>query len=164
MPKMEGKQVVIDEIKEKLERAVSVVVVNYRGLTVEQDTELRAGAREAGIEYKVYKNTMLRFAVKGTKFEELADSFKGPTAIALSYDDATGAARAVNAVASKYEALQFKAGVVEEKLYDSEGIKAIANIPSKDELLAKLLGSLKSPISSFVRVTKAIADSKEEVA
>ncbi|MCT4611974.1 MAG: 50S ribosomal protein L10 [Clostridia bacterium] len=161
MAKIEAKQVVIDEIKGKLDKAVSVVLVNYRGLTVEQVTELRAGAREAGVEYKVYKNTMLNFALEGTAFEGLKDSLAGPTAIAFSYDDPTSAARVLNTVAKKYEALEFKAGVVEEKLYDAEGIKAIANIPSKEELLGKLLGSLKSPISSFAMVAKAIAEKKE---
>ena len=92
MPKIEAKQKVVNEIKEKLERASSVVLVDARGLTVEQDTKMRKALREAGVDYKVYKNTMVNFAIKGTEFEALAPHLEGPTSVAISYDDATAAA------------------------------------------------------------------------
>lgn len=153
MSKLEKKQVVVSEIKTKLENAVSVVLVNARGLTVQQDTELRRKFREANVDYKVYKNTMLRFAVKDTPFEGLCEFLEGPTSIAISYGEAIAAARIISK-----EPVEFKAGVVDNVVYDAEGIKAIANIPSREELLAKLLGSFKSPMASFARVIKAIAE------
>lgn len=162
MAKVEQKQVIVNEIKEKFSGASSAVLVDYRGLTVEQDTELRKKLREAGVEYKVYKNTMMNFAVKDTEFEPLKDYFEGPSAIAFSYDDPTNGPRIINQVASKYKALEFKAGVVEGKFYDIEGITKVAKIPPKEELLSKLLGSFNSPIASFARVVKAIADKKAE--
>lgn len=162
MAKVEQKQVVVNEIKEKLNGAASAVLVDYRGLTVEQDTELRKNLREAGVDYKVYKNTMMNFAVKDTEFEPLKDYFEGPSAIAFSYDDPTSGPRVLEGIASKHKALEFKAGVVEGKLYDAAGIAKIAKIPPKEELLSKLLGSFNSPIASFARVVKAIADKQAE--
>lgn len=162
VPKIEQKQLVIDGIKEKLNGAASVVVVDYRGLTVEQDTELRKKLREANVEYKVYKNTMVNFAVKDTEFEPLKDYLEGPSAFAFSYEDPTNGPRVLSEIASKYEALEFKAGVVESKLYDASAIEKIGKIPPKEELLSKLLGSFKSPIASFARVAKAIADKQAE--
>ncbi len=164
MPKVEQKQVVIDEIKQKLVKAASAVLVDHRGLSVEQDTELRKKMREAGIDYKVYKNTMMNFAVEGTQFEGLQSYFAGPSAIALSYDDPTAAARVVNEVAKKYPKLEFKAGVVEATVYDAKGIQAIADIPSREVLLSRLLGSFNAPMASFARVVKAIAEKQEEIA
>lgn len=164
MAKVEQKQVVVNEIKEKLEKAVSVVIVNSRGLTVEQDTALRKKLREAGVEYKVYKNTMINFAVKGTQFEGLSEFLSGPSAVAFSYEDATTAASILNAQAKDLKALQFKAGVIENVVYDAEGMKVIADIPSREVLLSKLLGSFKSPMSSFARVIQQIADKEPEAA
>jgi large subunit ribosomal protein L10 len=160
--KIEKKQEIVNEIKEKLSNAASVVLVDYRGLTVEQDTELRRNFREAGVEYKVYKNTMMNFAVEDTDFEPLKDYLEGPSAVAFSYDDPTNGPRIIEKIASKYKALEFKAGIVEGKFYDTEGITKVAKIPPKDELLSKLLGSFNSPIASFARVVKAIADKKAE--
>lgn len=162
MPKVEQKQTVVDSIKAKMEGASSIVLVDYRGLTVEEDTELRKTLRESNVEYKVFKNTMMNFAFKDTEFDELRKHLSGPTAIAISYDDPTAGARGLNDVAKKYKALEFKAGVVEGKYYDVSGITQVAAIPSKDELLSKLLGSLNSPIASFARVIKAVADEKAE--
>lgn len=161
MPKVEQKQVVIDEIKAKLENASSIVLVDYRGLTVEEDTDLRKTLREAGVEYKVYKNTMMSFAFKGTDFEELTNHLAGPSAIAISYEDATAGPRNLNDVAKKYKALEFKAGVVDGTYYDADGMKAVAAIPPRDVLLSRLLGSFKSPMSSFARVIKQIAEKEE---
>lgn len=157
MAKIDAKQVVVDEIKAKLNGASSIALVDYRGLTVEQDTTLRRELREAGVEYKVYKNTMVNFAIEGTEFAELSKHLEGPTAIAISYADATAGPRVLAKVAKANEKLEFKAGVVEGTYYDATGIAAIGNIAPREELLGRLLGSFKSPISSFARVIKEIA-------
>ena len=158
MAKVELKQPIVQEISENVKDAQSVVVVDYRGLTVDQDTKLRKELREAGVTYKVYKNTMMNFAFKGTDFESLAPVLEGPSAIAISKDDATAPARIVAKVAENAPALEIKAGVVEGTFYDAEGMKAIAKIPSRNELLSRLLGSLQSPMSNFARVINQIAE------
>jgi len=160
MPKIAEKQVVINEIKEKLDRAASIVLVNARGLTVEQDTTLRRKLREAGVDYKVYKNTMINFAVEGTDFSAIAPHLEGPTTVAISYDDPTAAARIISKEIKAMPVLEFKAGVIDKVYYDGKGVMAIANIPSREELLSKLLGSFKSPISTFARLVNQIAESK----
>ncbi len=157
MAKIEQKQVVVNEIKEKLEKAASVVMVDARGLTVDQDTVLRKQLREAGVDYKVYKNTMVHFAIQGTQFEGLDQYLSGPSAFAFSYGEATAAAAILNKVAKDAKALEFKAGVIEGVVYDAEGMKLVADIPSREVLLSKLLGSFKSPMSSFARVIDQIA-------
>ncbi len=162
MAKIEQKQVIVNEIKEKLEKAASVVLVDARGLTVEQDTELRKKLREAGVDYKVYKNTLINLAIKDTPFEILKDCLAGPSAVAFSYGEATTAASIINANLKAMKELEFKAGVIEGVLYDADGIKAVANIPSREVLLSKLLGSFKSPMSSFARVIDQVA--KKDVA
>jgi large subunit ribosomal protein L10 len=164
MAKVELKKPVVDEISELLNGAQSAVIVDYRGLTVEQDTALRKQLREAGVTYKVYKNTMINFAIKGTEFEELGKHLEGPTALAVSKDDATAPARILNKFAQTAEALELKAGVVEGTYYDQDGIKVIANVPSRDELLAKFLGSIQSPVTNFARVIKQIAEKNEATA
>ena len=161
MAKVELKKPIIDEIAENLNGAVGVVVADYRGLTVEQDTELRKQLREAGVVYKVYKNTYITKAIAGTEFESLKDKLEGPTAIAISKTDATAPARILNNFAKTAEKLQLKGGVVEGTFYDEKGIQVIASIPSRDELLSKLLGSLQSPITNFARVIKQVAEQKE---
>ena len=130
MAKVEQKQVVVNEIKEKLEKATSAVLVDARGLSVAEDTELRKQLREAGVDYKVYKNTMMNFAVEGTQFEGLKDYFEGPS-------------------------------VIEGTCYDAKGMVAVADIPSREVLLSRLLGSFQGPMASFARVIKAIADKDE---
>ena len=162
MPKIAEKQVVVNEIKEKLSKATSVVLVNARGLTVEQDTTLRRKLREGGVDYKVYKNTMVNFAVQGTDFEALTPHLEGPTTLAISYDDATSAARIISKELKAMPVIEFKAGVIDKTFYDGKGVVAIANIPSREELLSKLLGSFKSPISTFARLVSQIAESKEQ--
>ena len=164
MAKVEMKQPIVAEISELLDGAQAAVLVDYRGLTVAQDTELRKQLREAGVVYKVYKNTMVNFAIKGTAFEELGAHLEGPTAIAVSKDDATAPARILFNFSKTAEALELKAGVVDGTYYDQDGIKVIATIPSRDELLAKFLGSIQSPITNFARVIKQIAEKNEEVA
>lgn len=162
MAKVEQKQVVVDQIKAKLEGASSILLVDYRGLTVDQDTKLRKELREAGVEYKVYKNTMVNFAVQGTEFEAISKHLEGPTAIAISYDDATAGARVLAKVAKANDKLEFKGGVVEGTYYDANGMLAIGNIAPREELLGRLLGSFKSPMSSFARVIKQVAEKDAE--
>ena len=158
MAKVELKQPIVEEISANIKDAQSVVVVDYRGLTVEQDTQLRKAMREAGITYKVYKNTMMNFAFKGTEFESLAPVLEGPSAIAISKEDATAPARVIAKFAKDAPALEIKAGVVEGTFYDASGMQAVATIPSRDELLSKLLGSLQSPITNLARVLNQIAE------
>ncbi|MEF9960441.1 50S ribosomal protein L10 [Niameybacter sp.] len=162
MAKVEQKQVVVDQIKAKLEGASSILLVDYRGLTVEQDTTLRKELREAGVEYKVFKNTMVNFAVQGTEFEAISKHLEGPTAIAISYEDATAGARVLAKVAKTNEKLEFKAGVVEGTYYDAQGMLAIGNIAPREELLGRLLGSFQSPMASFARVIKQVAEKDAE--
>ena len=158
MAKVELKQPVVEEISKNIEGAQSVVLVDYRGLTVEQDTKLRKDLREAGVTYKVYKNTMLNFAFKGTDFEALAPYLEGPTAAAICTTDATAPARVLGNFAKTADALEIKGGVVEGVAYDANGIKSIASIPSREVLLSKLLGSMQSPITNFARVMKQLAE------
>jgi len=154
-----AKHVVVDEIREKLSRSKSIVLVDSRGLTVEQDTILRKSLRKAGgIEYKVYKNSMINFAVEGTEFEGIKEYLAGPTTVAFSYEDATAAAGQINKHLKAMPTLEFKASAMEGTVYDAAKTKLIAEIPSKDELLSRLLGSLKSPMASFARVINAIAE------
>ncbi len=160
MAKVEMKKPIVEEIAEHVNGAQGVVLVDYRGLTVEQDTELRKQLREAGVTYKVYKNTMMNFAFKGTEFEALAPYLEGPNAIAISKEDATAPARILSNFAKTAPALELKAGVVEGNLYDTAGIQALAKVPSREELLSKLLGSMQSPISNLARVLNQIAESK----
>ncbi len=158
MAKVELKQPIVEEISGYLKDAQSAVLVDYRGLTVEQDTRLRKAMREEGITYKVYKNTMMNFAFKGTDFEALAPYLEGPSAIAISADDATAPARVLGKFAKEMDKLEIKGGVVEGTAYDAAGIKAIASIPSREELLSKLLGSMQSPITNLARVLNQIAE------
>ena len=149
MAKVELKQPVVAEIAELFNGAKGAVVVDYRGLTVEQDTQLRKQLREAGVTYKVYKNTMIRFAAKGTAFEALEPNLEGPTALAVSKEDATAPARILAEFAKKADKLEIKGGVVEDTYYDAKGMQVIATIPSREVLLGKLLGSMQSPITNF---------------
>ena len=161
MAKVELKQPIVEEIKGYAADAKSAVLVDYCGLTVEQDTQLRKKLREAGVVYKVYKNTLLKRAFEGTDFAQLDQHLEGPTAIAFGLEDATAPARILNEFTKEADALQLKAGVVEGTYYDEKGIKVIATIPSREVLLSKLLGSLQSPIANFARVIKQIAEKNE---
>ena len=156
------KEAKVAEIKEKLEKATSVVLSQYQGLTVEEDTVLRKNLREAGVEYKVYKNTLVTLAAKELGLDGIVEYLEGPVAIAFGYEDVTVAARVLNDFAKDHKKLELKAGIVEGEVYDTNKIKQLATIPSKEVLIAKLLGSIKSPIASFARVINAIAESKAE--
>jgi len=156
--KVELKQPIVEEISAKIKDAQSVVLVDYRGLTVEQDTNLRKQLREAGITYKVYKNTMMNFAFKGTDCESLAPYLEGPSAIAISSTDATAPARILCKFAKDANKLEIKAGIVEGMAYDAAGIAEIAKIPSREELLSRLFGSMQSPVANFARVMNQLAE------
>lgn len=164
MAKVELKAPIVQEISDSIKDAQSVVIVDYRGLTVAEDTQLRKQLREAGVTYKVYKNTFMNFAFKGTDFESLSGVLEGPNAIAISTTDATAPARVLAEFAKKAPKLEIKAGVVEGNFYDAEGMKAISAIPSREVLLSKLLGSMQSPITNFARVIKQIAEQGGEAA
>jgi len=156
--KVELKQPIVDEISEQIKEASSVVVVDARGLTVAEDTQLRKQLREAGVTYKVYKNTLMKRAFEGTDFAQLDEVLEGPSAIAVSKEDATAPARILAKFAKTASNLEIKAGVVEGTFYDAKGMAAVASVPSREELLSKLLGSLQSPITNFARVLNQIAE------
>ena len=158
MAKTESKQSIVNEISSYVEKAHSAILVDYCGLTVEQDTVLRKNLREAGVVYKVYKNTLLKRAFEGTEYEALAKHLEGPTAVAFGIEDATASARIISEVIKTAPKLEFKAGVVEGAYYDEKGIEVIATIPSREVLISKLLGSLQSPITNFARVLNQIAE------
>ena len=161
MAKVEIKQPIVDEIKGHVEKAQSAVLVDYRGLTVEEDTKLRKALREAGVVYKVYKNTLLKRAFEESDYAQLDAHLEGPTAVAFGIDDATAPARVISEFAKTAPALEIKAGVVEGTYYDAAGMKVIADIPSREVLISKLLGSLQSPITNLARVLKQIAEKGE---
>ena len=158
MAKVELKQPIVQAIVDDITDAQSIVLVDYRGLTVAQDTELRKQLREAGIVYKVCKNTMMKRAFEGTDFAQLDEYLEGPSAIAISKDDATAPARIICKFAKTAQALEVKAGVVEGTVYDANGVAELSKVPSREELLSKLLGSLQSPITNLARVLNQIAE------
>ena len=158
----QAKQVIIDEIKSKLDGAQSAVIIDYMGTTVAQADEMRKKLRDANVDYTVYKNTLIKRAIEGTEFAPLAEVLDGPSAIAISKEDATAPARILNEIITSFKKMEFKAGVVEGNYFDTEGIKAIANIPSRETLIAKFMGSIQSSVSKAVRTFQAIADAKAE--
>ena len=159
---IEAKKVRVEEITEKFKTAATVVVVDYRGLTVGQVTELRKQLREAGVEFKVYKNTMTRRAVEVAGLEGLNESLTGPNAIAFSTEDVVAPAKIINDFAKKNEQLEIKAGVIEGTIASADDIKALAELPSREGLLSMLLSVLQAPMRNFALVTKAVAEQKEE--
>ena len=154
MAKVELKQPIVDEIANSIKDAQAVVLVNYSGLTVEQDTILRKELREAGVQYKVYKNTMMNRAFAGTACESLCPHLD------ISATDATAPARILAKYAKQFPALELIAGVVEGNYNDQAGIQALSQVPSREELLGKLLGSIQSPITNFARVLNQIAEAQ----
>ena len=164
MAKVEIKQPIVDEIKSKVDGVATVVAGDYRGISVALDTKLRKNLREAGCEYKVYKNTLMKRAFEGSDFAQLDDVLEGPTAIAISKEDATAPIRILNDIMKETDKIEFKAAVVEGNLYDADGVKSLASIPSREVLISKLLGSLQSPITNLARVLKQIAEKDGEAA
>lgn len=159
---IEKKKSVVQEITEQFRESQSTVVVNYRGLDVAEVTALRKELRDAGVEYKVYKNTMTRRAVANVELEELNDTLVGPTAVAFSKDDVVAPARIINNFAKDHEALEIKGGVIEGEVASVEQIKELAQLPDHDGLVSMLLSVLQAPIRNLAYATKAIAEQKEE--
>ena len=159
---IETKQQVVTEIADKLRASKSTIVVDYRGLTVSEATELRKQLREAGVEYKVYKNSLTRRAAESAEMAELNEFLTGPNAIAFSNEDVVAPAKVLNDFAKDHEALEIKAGVIEGKLVTLDEVKAIATLPSREGLLSMLLSVLQAPIRNLALATKAVADQKEE--
>ncbi len=159
---LQQKKDMVEQLTEKFQKAVSGVFVSYAGLTVEQDTKLRNELREAGVEYKVVKNTLIRFAANNLGMQELDPSLNGPTSVALSYDDVVAPARVLNKYVKEHEDFNFKAGFVEGKIMSLDEIKAMADLPSKEVLLTQTVVGLNAPIQKFAMAIKAIAEKKEQ--
>ncbi len=159
---LEAKQAVVSEITDKLKSAASVVVVDYRGLDVSQVTELRKQLREAGIDFKVYKNSMSRRAAEAAGLEGLNEHLTGPNAIAFSNEDVVAPAKILNDFAKKNDKLEIKAGVIEGAIASEADVKALAELPSRDGLLSMLLSVLQAPMRNFALATKAVAEQKEQ--
>jgi len=157
----EMKQVKVLEIKGKLEKAQGIIFAKYQGLTVEEDTELRKKLREAGVEYKVYKNSLTIIAAKELGLDGIESHLVGPLSIALGYEDPTAPARILNEFAKTHKKLELRAGIVQGEIFDAEKVTVLASIPPKDVLIAKLLGSFKAPLSNFVYLLDSIKESKE---
>lgn len=155
------KEAKVAEIKERMEKAEGIVLADYQGLTVEEATELRKQLREAGVEFKVYKNTLSVIAAKELGYEGLVDLFKGPISVAFGYDDPTAPARILNTFAKDHKKLELIGGMVQGEVYDVDKIKQLAEIPPKEVLIAKLLGSFKAPLSNLAYLLNAIKEKKE---
>ena len=149
---LEAKQQVVADLKERLDGAVAGVLVDYRGLTVAEDTELRNACRAAGVEYMVAKNTLLRLATKDTSLEAWDGILHGPTALAYHSTDVVAAAKVISKFAKDHENLEIKSGFIEGRVVEVSEVEQIAKLPSKEELVAKALGGLNAPISGFVNV------------
>jgi len=149
---LQAKTQVIDEIKEKINSSQSMILVDYRGLNVAQLTDLRKKYRDAGVDYKVYKNTMMRFAFKDLGLEEFNEYLKGPSAVAFGLDDPVKAAKVTAEFAKSNDKLAIKAGIVDGKVIDFEGVKSLAELPSREVLVAQVLGGLNAPIQGFANV------------
>lgn len=160
----EDKQAKVQVIKEKLTKAEAVILADYRGLTVEEDTELRRKFREAGVEYKVLKNTLTTIAAKEAGVEGLEEFLAGPTSFAFGYEDPTAPARILNDFAKDHKKLELKGGLVQGQIFDVNRVKELAAIPPREVLIAKLLGSFKAPVSNFAYLVNAIKEKKEQEA
>lgn len=142
----------VEKLKNKLSEAQSSILADYRGLNVAEATELRSKLREAGIEFKVVKNTLTFRAAKEIGLEDLEQYLEGPTAIAFSVEDPVAPAKILNSFAKQHNALEIKAGVLEGKVISFEKVKELANLPSREELLAKTLAGMQGPMYGFVNV------------
>lgn len=159
---IEQKKQVVAEIADKLKESKSTIIVDYRGLNVAEVTELRKQLREAGVEFKVYKNTLTRRAAESVDLAGLNDVLTGPNAIAFSTEDVVAPAKIINNFAKEHDALEIKAGVIEGNIATVEEVKALADLPSREGLLSMLLSVLQAPIRNFALAAKAVADQKEE--
>ena len=161
---LEQKKQVVADLIETLKSAQAGVLVDYRGITVEQDTALRSKLREAGVEYKVVKNTLTRFAANEVGYGDLDPQLNGPTALAISTTDAVAPAKVISDFAKEVETIQIKAGFVDGKVISLDEVMTLANTPSKEVLIAKVMGSLNAPISKLVRTLQALVDNGVEPA
>lgn len=161
---LDEKKQIVSALSEQLKTAVSGVFVDYCGLTVEQDTKLRNKLREAGVEYKVIKNTLTRFAAKEVGFDELDPILNGPTSLAISMTDEVAPAKVIADFAKDNEQLEIKAGFLDGKVLALDEIKKLAATPNRETLLAKMLGSMNAPISNLVRTLQALVDNGVEPA
>ena len=161
---LEEKKQIVSSIAEQFKTAVSGVFVDYCGLTVEEDTQLRNKLREAGVEYKVIKNTLTRFAAKEVGFDELDPILNGPTSLAISMTDEVAPAKVIAEFAKTHEQLEIKAGFLDGKVLALDEVKQLAATPNRETLLAKLLGSLNAPISNLARTLQALVDNGVEPA
>ena len=159
---VEIKQQKVDAIAEQLKNSVSTIIVDYRGLSVAQVTELRQQLREAGLEYKVYKNTLVRRAAEAAGIEGLEEFLTGPNAIAFSNEEVVAPAKILADFAKQNEALEIKAGVIEGSVVSAEQVNTIGSLPSKDGLVSMLLSVLQAPVRNCAYAVKAVADSKDE--
>ncbi|MCX7774447.1 MAG: 50S ribosomal protein L10 [Clostridia bacterium] len=155
------KKAQVEELAQKLKAAKSVVLTDYRGLTVEQDTNLRKALREANVEYKVMKNSIINFASKDSALEGLEKYLAGPTAIAISTTDPVGPSKILAKFAKDFEKLEIKGGMVEGNIIDVKGVEELAKTPSREELLARLIGSLQSPLYGLAAGLNALAEKQE---
>lgn len=160
---LEAKQQIVADIAEKLQQSSCTVVADYRGLNVAQVTELRKSLREAGIEFQVLKNTMLRRATAQTDLTELDEHLKGPTAVAFS-NDVVAPAKILTGFAKRYEALEIKGGIVEGRVVGLDQLKELADLPSREGLLSMLLSVLQAPVRNFALAVKAVGDKQEQEA
>ena len=156
------KSEIVDGLAKKFQDSVSVVVVNYRGVTVEEVTELRKQLREAGVEFRVVKNTYLKRAADKVGYEGLDETFTGPTAVAFSSEDVVAPARILAKFAKDIDALELKGGIIEGKVASLDEIQEIAKLPNREGLLSMLVSVLQAPVRNFAYAVKAVADSKEE--
>lgn len=160
---LESKQARVEALTEMLKNATAGVIVDYKGITVEEDTKLRKELREAGVNYFVEKNSMLRFAAKNAGLEGLTEVLKGTSAIALTDGDETAPARILGKFAEEAkEKFNLKAGFIGEEIYDEKGVTALSKIPSRETLLAQLLGSLQAPMQNLAATLQALVDKKNE--
>ncbi|KDP14036.1 MULTISPECIES: 50S ribosomal protein L10 [Staphylococcus] len=161
---IEAKKQHVDEIAEQLKSSVSTVFVDYRGLTVAEVTDLRKQLREAGVQYKVYKNTMLRRAAEKAGIEGLDEYLAGPTAVAFTTEDVVAPAKVIAGFAKEHEALEIKTGVMEGSVISADQVKTVGSLPSHEGLVSMLLSVLQAPMRNFAYAVKAVGESKEESA
>ena len=158
------KAAIVDEVTEKFNAASSIVVVDYRGLTVEQDTSLRKQLREAGVEMHVIKNSILSRAAKAAGLDEMDDVFKGPTAVAFSNEDVVAPAKVIAEFAKDAPALEIKGGLIEGKVSSVEELNNLAKLPNREGLLSMLLSVLQAPVRNVAYAVKAVAEKEEDAA
>ena len=161
---LENKKAVVAQLAEQLKTAQSGILVDYIGLTVEEDTDLRRKLREGGVDYKVVKNTLTRFAAKEVGFDELDDVLNGPTSLALGFEDPVAPAKIIADFAKKNDKISIKAGFLDGKVISLDEIKKLADTPSKETLIVTILSSLNAPASNLARLLQAIVDTGVEPA